>query len=77
MKIEIESTSKIVELENNGAVIPARIWEGKTESGIPVHVFITRIAADKLFDLSEFERELQKHKAPSPAMDAYTLRLIL
>lgn len=40
MKITLESTSKIVEL--NG--VPARVWEGKSESGIPCHAFITRIA---------------------------------
>lgn len=62
MKITIESTSKLVQL--NG--VPARIWEGKTESGIPVHCFITRIAAPLEEDQTEFLQQLQEHKAPSP-----------
>lgn len=37
MKITIESSNKIVEL--NG--VPARIWEGQIESGIKVHCFVT------------------------------------
>ena len=40
MKLILENTSKLVEL--NG--VPARIWEGKTESGIACHAFITRVA---------------------------------
>ena len=43
MKITVENTSKIVTL--NG--VPARIWEGFTESGIECHCYITRIAIDK------------------------------
>jgi len=44
MKVTLESTSKITTLVVNGEDVPARIWEGKTESGIPCHAFITRIA---------------------------------
>lgn len=73
MKITIESTSKIVEL--NG--VPARVWEGKTESGIPVHCYVTRIAVERDQDGSEFERELQEHRAPSAAIEAIPLRMIL
>lgn len=73
MKVTLESTSKIVEL--NG--VPARIWEGHTESGIPVHAFVTRIAVDKSWNHEEFERELEEHRAPSPAMDVYPLKMIL
>ncbi len=73
MKIEIESTTKTVTL--NG--IPARIWIGKTESGIPVHCFITRIAIPKYADAAEFERELQEHRAPTAEIEAIPLRLIL
>ncbi len=54
MKLTLESTSKIVTL--NG--VPARIWEGHTDKGVACHAFITRIAADRQADLSEFETEL-------------------
>jgi hypothetical protein len=73
MKITIESTSKIVTLNN----IPARIWEGETESGIQVHCYVTRIAVARNDDASEFERELQEHRAPSPVIEAIPARLIL
>lgn len=73
MKIQIESTEKIVQV--NG--VPARIWEGHTESGIPVHCYVTRIAVAKEEDTSEFERELQSHRAPSVEVQAIPLRLIL
>ncbi len=73
MKIEIESTTKIVTL--NG--IPARIWVGRTESGIPVHCFVTRIAVAKDADASEFERELQEHKPPTAEIQPIPLRMIL
>ncbi len=73
MKIIIESTTKIVEV--NG--IPARIWEGKTESGIKVHAFITLIAAPLAADQHEFQRELRKQKVPRLEVAAIPLRLIL
>jgi hypothetical protein len=74
MKITITSTDKIVEL--NG--IPARIWEGTTESGIEVHAFITRIAVDKNQDTSQFERELKENSAPKNAdIQSYPLRMII
>ena len=73
MKIEIENTKKIVEL--NG--VPSRVWEGKTSSGIPVHCFVTRISPQTLENLDQFEQELQEQKAPSPEIEAYSLRMIL
>jgi hypothetical protein len=73
MKIEIESTDKIVELSGG----PARVWEGKTDSGIKVHCFITLISPQQNDNLEQFEIELQKTKAPSPEVQAYPLRLIL
>jgi hypothetical protein len=74
MKITLESTSKIVEL--NG--VPARIWEGKTDTGIEVHAFITRLAVHKDDDATQFEVELQEHAAPkNPDINTYPLRMIL
>jgi hypothetical protein len=73
VKIQLESTSKIVAL--NG--VPARIWEGHTETGIPVHCFVTRIAVEKTQDTSQFEAELQEHRAPSADVQVYPLRMVL
>lgn len=76
MKIEIQNTTKIVEV--NG--VPARVWEGQTESGIKVHCFVTRIAIDesepeKVKEI--FAKELQEVKKPSAGVQAYPLRLVL
>lgn len=73
MKIVLESTTKIVEL--NG--VPARVWEGYTESGIPVHAFITRIAVHKNEDRQQFEAELQECKVPSADVASIPFRLII
>ena len=74
MKLIIESTSKIVEL--NG--VPARIWEGQTESEIKVHCYITWVAIDKNeVRNEEFEKELLECRAPSVEIQAIPLKLIL
>ncbi len=74
MKITIESTTKIVQI--NG--IYARIWEGQTEKGIKVHCFITRIACNKDEpNIAEFESDLKEQKPPSKEMEVYPLRMIL
>lgn len=74
MLIHITSTTKIVTLDG----IPARIWEGHTESGIKVHAYITRIAIDKDEPRQEeFQTELQEHTAPSAEILAIPLHMIL
>ena len=74
MKITIENTSKIVQLNN----VPARIWEGETDTGIKIHCFITRIAvSDKEQNLEQFEKELNQQKAPSEEIKSIPMRLIL
>jgi hypothetical protein len=79
VNITLSSTTKIVELSAGGDKMQARIWEGHTDSGIPVHCYVTRIAVadDGETDHSQFERELQEHQAPSPAVAAIPLHLIL
>lgn len=74
MRITVESTTKTVEL--NG--VPARVWEGTTESGIAVYCYITRVAVHVDDDQAEFEAELYTHRAPRNAdIDAIPNRLIL
>jgi hypothetical protein len=87
MKITIESTDKITSLEIrdglHGISMPARIWEGYTESGIPVHVFVTRIAPtledkpENAEKFREFDRELKAQRNPSTDIAAIPVRLIL
>lgn len=81
MKITIESTSKVVHIQSSsGDSVPARIWEGTTERGTPVHCYVTRIAVDKEASaeaLNDFERDLKETRAPSAAVQAIPLRLII
>jgi len=73
MEIQLRNTTKIVWL--NG--VPARIWEGQTASGIPIHCYITRIGVEKNEDMSEFEEELDSVSAPSVEMDVIPLRMLI
>lgn len=76
MKITIQNTSKMTEL--NG--VPARVWEGETESGIKVHCFITRIAVpeDEAPEVHEqFRKELSEQAKPSRDLDYIPLRMII
>lgn len=73
MKLTIESTSKVVEL--NG--VPARIWEGVSEGGVKVICFVTRIAVDRADDTRQFEAELAEQRPPSSDAAIFPTRLIL
>lgn len=81
MKIVIESTNQLTQVENrNGdcrCAVPGRIWEGKTDTGIYVQCVITRIAAPTGGqDLAQFERELQECKPPERT-EIFPLRMVL
>ena len=84
MKVTLENTDKIVTLEVNGASVPARVWQGETENGIPVHAFITRIVpeipkTDPNIDAltEEFERDLKRTADARAVTQAIPLHLIL
>lgn len=72
MKITLWNTDKMVVL--NG--VQTRVWEGKTESGIPVHAFIVRVAAPIGTD-DQFAAELEETRAPSAEVAAYPARMVL
>jgi hypothetical protein len=74
MKLTIENTTQLITVDG----VPARVWEGHTESGIPVHCLVTRIAVRNGHDVSQFERELEEQRAPSvEAAEAFPLRMVL
>jgi len=87
MKITISSTDQIIELERrdgrHGISVPARLWEGFTESGVPVHVYVTRLSPqiedtpENQATLAEFSKELLQHQPPSVEFGPIPLRLIL
>ena len=73
MTITIHNTTRIVRVND----VPARIWEGHTESGIPVHCYITLIAVHEENDLSQFEAELQEMQPPTAVVEEISLRMVL
>jgi hypothetical protein len=74
LKLTIESTTRVVIV--NG--VPARIWEGTSESGVRVLCLVTRVAVESEQDCSQFERELSEQRAPSSeSLEAFPLRLLL
>jgi hypothetical protein len=78
MRVTLESTTKIVELITiNGHTVPARVWEGHTESGIPCHAYVTRIAVARGEDASQFERELVEQRPATAAVAAIPTRLVI
>jgi hypothetical protein len=83
MKIAIESTTKLVQFEiDDGTCVPARVWEGHTDDGIPVHCFITRICPSIPEPLpadveEQFKAALQECVPPTPAVQSIPLRMIL
>lgn len=70
MKITLESTSQVVHVDG----VEARVWEGKTESGIPLTAFITRVAVAVEDDCRQFEDELKSQRAPTVY---WPLRMVL
>jgi len=69
MKATIYSTSKIVIIKADpldlDSGVPARIWEGMTQSGIKIKCFITYVAIDKNEkNIEQFEKELLESEAP-------------
>lgn len=85
MKIAIESTDKIVQLQlgvNGDGIVPARLWEGHTDSGIPVHCYVTRIVPTIEVPLPDevarqFASELRECVPPSAVVQSIPLRMIL
>lgn len=73
MTVTLSATTKIVTF--NG--IHCRIWEGVSERGVKCHAYIPRIAVANDEDSAQLESELKEMSAPSPALEAIPLRMIL
>ena len=78
MKVTLESTSKVTRIEVEGHKVPARLWKGQTESGVPVHCYITLISPQTHDEEAnrQFERELHEHKVERELV-SFDLRMIL
>ena len=75
MKVTIESTETIVEVDG----VPARVWTGRSESGIGVEMLVVLAGVDQkdAGRVEEFERDLRQHAPPIidwPRMVALSVR---
>lgn len=83
MKVTLEPTDKVVTIrsKSGGFTFEARVWQGETDAGTPVHAYITRIAVPvdaPEEERARFERELGAEKSPPrPEVAAIPLRMIL
>lgn len=77
MKATCESTGIIVEIEVEDLKIPARVWIGKTESGVEFQMLVTRVAVGRPKDQTQFEKDLRSAHAPTPVPCAFPLRMVL
>lgn len=76
MKITIHNTDRLVKVNE----VPARIWEGKTDTGIPIICFITRIAVgenESVQVLQRFKDELMHCEPPSEEAKMFSLRMVI
>lgn len=67
MRVTIDSTSELVRIEVDGHIVPARRWEGATDSGIPVVAYLTRISPQTRHPgvEAQFAAELVAVRAPN------------
>jgi hypothetical protein len=78
MKITIENTDKIIELvpPHGGMPMQARIWEGETDTGVKVIVYVTRICIQDKEATKQFERELRRTRIPAAVVQQFPLKVI-
>ncbi len=80
MTITIENTTRTVQVHTSlqWYGVQARIWEGRTESGIPVICAVISVAVADTERQVEFEKELTATRPPSTAACvAFPMRMVL
>jgi hypothetical protein len=78
VKANLQSTTEIVDIVAKDGKLQARVWEGKTEAGVPFVALVCRVAVKNDQDSSQFAAELQEMAAPSvDATRAFPLRMII
>jgi hypothetical protein len=74
MKLILEPTDKIETVES----VPCRRWEGKTDAGTPVHVWV-RMLSPQTHDeaaLAAFDRELKALPKVERQMVSFDFRFV-
>ncbi|MGY3393412.1 hypothetical protein ACVWW6_006003 [Bradyrhizobium sp. USDA 3311] len=72
MKLILESTGTIERVQG----VPARVWHGKTESGIEVTAWISIVQVRKDPDNAQFERELKEIEVRRELV-SFDMRMVL
>jgi hypothetical protein len=68
MKITLELTDTIVTTKTPDGSMPARVWEGRTESGFPIYAYVTRVFAILPDDVTRIEREQEATRPMTPTV---------
>lgn len=76
MKVTLDSTSDHLILKTPDGSVPARRWQGTTESGIVVHAYVTGLFATSVDDTERLEREIEAER-PDPNEKEPTRREVL
>ena len=74
MKIILNNTKSAVKINET----PCRVWEGQTESGIPVHCFIAAVGFNENLGpeiKEQFEREFKEIQPVSENFERYLEKL--
>jgi len=71
-RLTLEATTELVTLDG----VVARVWEGHTAKGTPVHAFIVRVGVHEDEDQLEFQH-LAACRAPSAELPRYPARMTL
>lgn len=59
MKLTIESTSQVVDVDIAGGRTKARVWRGVSEGGVRCDLLVLALAVHESDDRGEFDRELR------------------
>lgn len=79
MKVTIESTEVFIEVATPAGAprTAGRLWVGRTEKGVPVQLLVMRVAVSNAERQDDFLAELKETPAPTPAVVAFPLRMML
>ena len=58
MKLTIEPTLEIYDAPINGVKVPVRIWQGVSEGGVAVEVYVLSVTPKRAEDLAALRREV-------------------
>jgi len=73
MKIILQSTNTFGQVND----VRVRLWEGKTDNGIPIFAYVACIAVHKSEDQREFETQLEEHVEASALLKHLPLGAVI